>query len=196
MTFIVLEGFSGTGKTTLAVALEERGWLRLPESAHVLPESVPVAGRADTFSDYSLFGTTMGFCSEISRSRRTRNIVSEGYFLGDLSYAKVRYEMRKSEAYPDLLSLCRSMLKDERLKPDLYLRLVADGDTIGRRQAHKGDRERNQDEFFRERYYSAIEEIHATLGESKVERIPTDTDPASTFKQVEAALRRRGLWPQ
>ena len=194
MTFVVLEGFSGTGKTTLAVALEDRGWLRLPESAHVLPESVPVADRADTFSDYSLFGTTMGFCSEISRSRKTRRIVSEGYLLGDLAYAKVRFEMRKSHAYPTLLSLCRSILKDERMKPDVYLRLEADGGTIGQRQARKGDRERNLDGQFRERFYSAIGEIHAELGELEVERITTDTDPEATFEKVESALKGRGLW--
>jgi len=59
MAFIVLEGFSGTGKTSLAMGLERRGWLRLQESAHAVPKDVPVAERADTAADFSLLGATM-----------------------------------------------------------------------------------------------------------------------------------------
>src|SRR5713226_8782971 len=66
MAFIVLEGFSGTGKTSLASGLERQGWLRLQESAHAVPKDVPVADRADTPADFSLLGATMVYSSIIS----------------------------------------------------------------------------------------------------------------------------------
>ena len=87
MTFIVLEGFSGTGKTSLALGLEKRGWVRLQESAHAVPRDVPVADRADTAADFSLLGATMTYSSVVSKLRGTRKIVSEGYLLSDLAYA-------------------------------------------------------------------------------------------------------------
>lgn len=194
MTFVVLEGFSGSGKTTLALELEKRGWVRLPESAHVVPRSVPVADRADTFSDYCLFGATMGFSSAIARSRERGRVVSEGYLLGDLAYAKIRFELKKSDAYPVLLRLCKDMLSDPRMRPDLYVRLEAGGDTIGSRQAWKGERERNVDGYFKERFYPALGEVHTELGESEVERVRTDSDKSATLERVLAALERRGAW--
>jgi thymidylate kinase len=190
LAFVVLEGFSGTGKTSLATAMEKLGWLRLQESAHAVPKDIPVADRADTAADFSLLGATMTYSSVISKLRRTRNIVSEGYLLGDLAYAKIRYELKKSDAYPSMLSMCRRVLKVPELRPDLYILLRATTGTIDIRQKGKEDRERNVTEFFRTRYYTALEEIHRELGEERSEVVETDSDLDVTLKNILALLAR------
>ena len=190
MAFVVLEGFSGTGKTSLAMAMEKLGWLRLQESAHAVPKDIPVADRADTAADFSLLGATMTYSSVISKLRRTRNIVSEGYLLGDLAYAKIRYELKKSDAYPSMLSMCRRVLKVPELRPDLYILLRATTGTIDLRQKGKEDRERNVTEFFRTRYYTALGEIHRELGEARSEVVETDSDLDVTLKNILALLAR------
>jgi len=193
LVFIVLEGFSGTGKTTLAMRLEKLGWLRLAESAHVVPPDVPVADKADTFADYSLLGATMQYSSLISRYRDGRKIVSEGYLLSDLAYARIRYDLGKSEAFPAMLALCKRILSDKRMKPDLYILLKARTQTIRDRQERKGEREKNLGEFFRARYYSALTEIHDRLGEGGVETVYTDSDLDSTLAVILALLHRSHL---
>ena len=184
MKFIVLEGFSGTGKTSLASGLEQQGWLRLQESAHAVPKDVPVADRADTPADFSLLGATMMYSSLISKLRSTRNIVSEGYLLSDLAYAKIRFELKKSEAYPAMLAMCRKVLQEPALRPDLYILLKAGQETIDLRQRNKGERERNITEFFRTRYYSALAEIHEELGEKNSEVVETDSDLDVTLQRI------------
>jgi thymidylate kinase len=191
MAFIVLEGFSGTGKTSLASGLERQGWLRLQESAHAVPKDVPVADRADTPADFSLLGATMGYSSIISKLRRTRNIVSEGYLLSDLAYAKIRFELKKSDAYPAMFTMCRSMLKEPAMRPDLYILLSAGPETIDLRQRKKDERERNMTEIFRTRYYSALAEIHDELGENKTEVVKTDSDLDVTLKRILEILGTR-----
>jgi len=193
MVFVVLEGFSGTGKTTLAKALERKGWLRLEESAHAVPRDVPVADRADTFADYSLVGATMVYSSEISRLRRRRDIISEGYLLSDLTYAKIRYELRKSTAYPAMMALCKRILADPVMRPDLYIVLQATADTIGSRQLHKSKRERNDAEVFRARYYSALAEVHEEIQADNIERVDTDGSARTTLARIMAVLDSRGL---
>ena len=191
MAFIVLEGFSGTGKTSLATGLERRGWLRLQESAHADPREVPVADRADTAADFSLLGATMMYSSLITKFRSTRNIVSEGYLLGDLAYAKIRYELKKSEAYPSMLAMVRRVLEEPAMRPDIYLLLKAGPETIGIRQMSKGERERNVTDFFRTRYYTALDEIHDELGAPAPEVVETDSDPEVTLKVILEILERR-----
>ncbi len=191
LTFIVLEGFSGTGKTSLAMGLEKLGWLRLQESAHAVPKDVPVAERADTTADFSLLGATMTYSSVISKLRQTRRIVSEGYLLSDLTYAKIRYELKKSDAYPDMLVMCRRILQEPALRPDLYILLKAGSDTIDLRQKSKNERERNVTEFFRTRYYTALAEIHEELKETEVEVVETDSDTEVTLQKVLDVLDRR-----
>ncbi len=193
MVFIVLEGFSGTGKTTLARGLERRGWLRLAESAHAVPSEVPVADRADTFADYSLLGATMTYASLIARHREGRNVVSEGYLLSDLAYARIRYDLGKSEAFPAMLALCKTILSDHLMRPDLYILLKARTETISERQTRKNEREQNLDEFFRNRYYSAITEIHERLGEDRLETVYTDSDLDATLAAILSLLRRNQL---
>ena len=193
MTFIVLEGFSGTGKTTLAKTLERRGWLRLPESAHAVSSEIPVGERADTFSDYSLVGATMQYASIIARSRRDRDIVAEGYFLSDLAYALIRYDLRKSAAFPHLLEMVRSVLREGVLQPDLYLLLRAHSATIRRRQEEKNEREKNVSKFFRERYYTAIEYVHGELRQGNLEIVNTDNDAEKTLARIMVKLRRQGI---
>ncbi|MDA4120820.1 MAG: AAA family ATPase [Thaumarchaeota archaeon] len=191
MAFIVLEGFSGTGKTTLAKGLESMGWVRLQESAHAVPRDVPVADRADTSADYSLLGATMVYSSIVSKTREIKNIVSEGYLLSDLAYARIRYDLGKSKAYPSMLALVREILTEPTMRPDLYVLLEAKPDTIDDRQRKKDDRERNVTEFFRTRYYSAIAEIHSELEENIIEKVYTDEDMRVTLDAIIAVLRKR-----
>ena len=193
MTFIVLEGFSGTGKTTLAKTLERRGWLRLAESAHAVSSEIPVGERADTFSDYSLVGATMQYASIIARSRRERDIVAEGYFVSDLAYALIRYDLRKSAAFPHLLEMVRKILRERVLQPDLYLLLRAHSATIRRRQEEKNEREKNVSKFFSERYYSSIEYIHGELGQRNLEIVNTDSDPDRTLARIVVKLKSHGF---
>jgi thymidylate kinase len=190
LAFIVLEGFSGTGKTTLATGLERLGWLRLQESAHAVPKDVPVADRADTAADFSLLGATMVYSSLISQLRGTRNIVSEGYLLSDLAYAKIRYELKKSDAYPSMVSICRRVLQEPLLRPDLYILLRAGTEIIDLRQKNKDERERNVTNFFRTRYYTALAEIHQELGEGKTEVVETDSDLEATLRTILDVLQR------
>ena len=193
MAFVVLEGFSGSGKTSLAMGLERMGWLRLQESAHAVPREVPVADRADTAADFSLLGATMTYSSIISRLRETRNIVSEGYLLADLAYAKIRYELKKSDAYPAMVSMVRRMLDEPAMRPDLYLLLKAGPDTIDLRQKGKDDREKNVTEFFRTRYYTALAEIHAELKEDRIEIVETDSDLEVTLRNILEVLGKYGV---
>ena len=191
MAFVVLEGFSGTGKTSLALELERRGWLRLQESAHAVPRDVPVADRADSADDFTLLGATMMYSSVISTLRNSRDIVSEGYLLGDLAYAKIRYELKKSDAYPDMVPIVRRVLKIPAMRPDLYVLLKAGPETINHRQLGKDERERNMTEFFRTRYYTALAEIHAELGEGNAEEVKTDSHVEATIQSVLEILGSR-----
>jgi thymidylate kinase len=190
LVFIVLEGFSGTGKTSLAMGLEKRGWLRLQESAHALPKEVPVADRADTAADFSLLGATMTYSSIISKLRGTRNIVSEGYLLSDLTYAKIRYEVKKSTAYPSMMAMVKRIFEEPAMRPDLYILLKAGWDTIDRRQMNKDERDRNDTEFFRARYYSALDEIHREMKEDKIEVVETDSDTEVTLGMIQDVVGR------
>jgi len=190
MVFVVLEGFSGTGKTSLAMALERRGWLRLQESAHAVPKDVPVAERADTAADFSLLGATMTYSSIITKLRGTRNIVSEGYFLGDLAYAKIRYELKKSDAYPSMVAMVKRILQEPAMRPDIYVLLKAGQETIDIRQRSKDERERNPTEFFRTRYYTALEEIHDEMKERNIEVVETDSDIDATLQEILRILAR------
>jgi len=191
MAFIVLEGFSGTGKTSLAMGLESRGWLRLQESAHAVPKDVPVAERADTAADFSLLGATMMYSSMITKLRGTRNLVSEGYLLGDLAYAKIRYELKKSDAYPSMVSMVKRILQEPAMRPDLYILLEAGQETIDFRQRSKDERERNPTEFFRTRYYTAIAEIHDEMNEKNIEAVKTDSHVDATLNEILQILARR-----
>jgi len=186
----VLEGFSGTGKTSLAMGLERRGWLRLQESAHAVPKDVPVAERADTAADFSLLGATMTYSSIITKLRGTRNIVSEGYLLGDLAYAKIRYELKKSDAYPSMVAMVKRILQEPAMRPDLYILLKAGEETIDIRQRSKDERERNPTEFFRTRYYTALEEIHGEMKEKNVEVVETDSDIDAALQEIVQILIR------
>jgi len=163
----------------------------LVESAHAVPSEVPVADRANTFADYSLFGATMVYSSLISSFRKTRNLVSEGYLLSDLAYARIRLDLKKSEAYPAMLAMCGEILSHPQMRPDLYVLLKASPDTIADRQSRKGERERIEDAFFRKRYYSALAEVHEALGETNVEAVFSDTHAEDTFARVKSLIGRR-----
>jgi thymidylate kinase len=191
MAFIVLEGFSGTGKTSLAMGLEKYGWLRLQESAHAVPKDVPLAERADTAADFSLLGATMTYCSTISRLRTERNIVSEGYLLGDLAYAKVRFELKSSDAYPTMVTIVRGIFEEPALRPDLHIILKAGPKTIDVRQMSKEERDKNVSEFFRTRYYTALAEIHDEMHVRDVEVLETDSDVAATLQNILRILASR-----
>ncbi len=192
MPFVVLEGFSGAGKTTLAKAMEKDGWLRLEESAHAVPSGTPLADSAGTESDYSLLGATLANSALIREKRRAGKVISEGYVISDLAYAKVRYDLDMSAAFPSMLALARKVLREESLRPDAYILLRP------ARAAPRGNgnwRSARTYELFAERYYGAIQELHERLTESKVETVKTDTDPAVTLREIAARLRKRGVTP-
>ena len=193
MVFVVLEGFSGTGKTTLAKGLEKLGWMRLAESAHVVPKIVPVAERANTSADFSLLGATMVYSSVISQLRGRRRIISEGYLLSDLAYARVRYDLEKSNAFPIMLEAVKAILRETSLRPDLYILLQAKADTIGKRQQRKNAREKIDAELFRTRYYSALAEVHEKLGEDKVEKVYTDSGKKPALQTILKVMKERNV---
>src|SRR2546426_3951703 len=167
--------------------------MRLAESAHAVSSEIPVGERADTFSDYSLVGATMQYASIIAMSRRERDIVAEGYFLSALAYALIRYDLRKSAAFPHLLEMVGKILRERVLRPDLYLLLRAHSATIRRRQEEKNEREKNVSKFFRERYYTAIEYIHGELGQRNLEIVNTDSDTDRTLSRIMAKLKSHGF---
>lgn len=177
----------------MAKRLEAQGWVRLQESAHALPKQVPVAERADTYADYSLLGATMVYASEISRLRERRRLVSEGYLLSDLAYARIRYDLKKSKAFPAMLSICKQIISEPAMRPDLYILLKARTETISSRQMRKNRRDKNLNEFFRKRYYSAIMDLHERLGEDRLETVYTDSDSSATLRTIHALLRKRKL---
>ena len=195
MAYIVLERFTATGKTTLAILLEKSGRLRLQESAHAVPRDIPVADRADTAADFSLLGATLMYSSVITKLRDTMKIVSEGYLLGDLAYAKIRYELKKSDAYPAMMAMVKRVLEEPAMRPDLYLVLKAGPEVIEMRQLSKDERERNVTEFFRNRYYTALAEIHRELGEAQPEPVETDGDPEVTLQEILRILAGRKVIP-
>ena len=162
----------------------------MQESAHAVPRDVPVAERADTAADFSLLGATMVYSSIITKLRGTRNIVSEGYLLGDLAYAKIRYELKKSDAYPSMVAMVRRILQEPAMRPDLYVLLKAGQETIDVRQRSKDDRDRNPTEFFRTRYYTALAEIHEELKEENIEAVETDSDIDATLRDILQILAR------
>jgi thymidylate kinase len=135
----------------------------------------------------------MQYASIIARSRRERDIVAEGYFLSDLAYALIRYDLKKSAAFPHLLEMVREVLRERVLQPDLYLLLRAHPTTIRRRQDEKNEREKNVSKFFRERYYTAIEYIHRELRQENIEIVNTDSDAERTLARIMVKLRRYGI---
>ena len=165
----------------------------MAESAHVVSSQVPLAERGDTFSDYSLVGATMQYCSVIARSRREREIVTEGYLLSDLAYALIRYELKRSSAFPHLVGIVRRILSDRELQPDVYFILRARSSTITRRQEEKSEREKNMSEFFRKRYYTALEYLHRELDQGNFEVVNTDGIVEETLTKVMTKLGTRGL---
>ena len=133
----------------------------------------------------------MMYSSVVSKLRQSRNIVSEGYLLADLAYAKIRYELKKSDAYPDMVPMVKRVLEVPGMRPDLYILLKAEHETIDNRQLDKGERERNMTEFFRTRYYTALAEIHRELGEERTEVVQTDSDLDATLRVIMETLERR-----
>lgn len=47
-------------------------------------------------------------------------MISEGYLLSYLAYAKIRFELKKSTAYPAMLALSRDVFAMTEVRLDLY----------------------------------------------------------------------------
>lgn len=193
MVFIVLEGYSGTGKTSLAKMLERDGWLRITESAHSLPPDIPVADRADTYSDYALLGQVLTSTPRIRRLRSRRRLVAEGYFLSDLAYFKIRQTLGLSSAFPRIYRLVSEIMKDQNLAPDLYILLEADSGEIGRRQERKRARDRNESTYFFEKYYEFIKEFHKALNQPNYTVMESHPRTSQTYRQIRDILSQRQL---
>lgn len=188
MAFIVLEGFSGTGKTTIANLLEKKGWLHLTESAHAVSSDVPLADRADVYSDYSLIGATLRTCGVIAHNRKHRNIVSEGFLVNDLTYSLIRQKRGQSDAASEMFTIVGSVLRRPLLHPDLYVLLIADDKTIMKRQKLKSDRDRLTNRFFRKTFYSTIRDLHELFGHTNVVEVRTDKGPEAAVDEILADL--------
>ncbi len=120
-------------------------------------------------------------------------MIAEGFILSDLAYAKARFELKKSTAYPTMLALCREVLAIPRMRPDLYVLLDAGPETIDDRQVRKNGKDRNATEIFRAMYYKALAEIHQELNETNIERVRTDSEVEKTLDVILAALKMKGV---
>jgi hypothetical protein len=188
-----LEGFSGTGKTALARLFERDGWLRIPESAHLVPEHVPLADRANTLADYALVGAVLSAAYMIAQQRAARDIVAEGYFLSDLAYFKVRQTLGTSTAFTPIRALVHEVLRDSRLIPDLYAVLRISRAELTRRQAHKLPRDQLQNPFFADRYYEFLYELHREFGPPAYVEVASDGGDVATYQALRQMLATRGL---
>ena len=190
LTFVVLEGFSGTGKTTVANALEQIGWLHLTESAHTVSVDIPLADRADIYSDYSLFGATLKTTGIIAHNRDRRNIVSEGFLVNDLTYSLIRQKRGQSDAASEFFSIVGSVLNKPALKPDLFVILMADEKAIMKRQKLKSDRDRLTNRFFRDTFYQTLNDLHALFGHRNTIVIRTDKGKDEAVKEILDSVAR------
>jgi thymidylate kinase len=183
MVFIALEGFSGTGKTTISRNLYNKGWVSIPESAHVVPDSVPLADRGNTYSDYALIGASLMRMYEIASLRKNKYVVADGYIVSDLTYAKIRYEKGLSNAYPALYNFVKSILGDENIVPDLFIVLTAKEKTIKERQRFKEERDKNLSKYFMKRYYRILYGLHKEM-RHKFVNLSTDDDIEVTAEKI------------
>jgi len=193
LTFLVLEGFSGTGKTALARLFERDGWLRIPESAHLVPEHVPLADRANTLADYALVGAVLSAAYRIAQERTARNIVAEGYLLSDLAYFKVRETLGTSTAFIPIRALVHEVLRDARLVPDLYAVLRISPVELHRRQARKAHRDRLQNQYFAEKYYEFLAELHHEFGDPPQVEVSANAGDEATYQALRRILADCGL---
>ena len=194
MAFIVLEGFSGTGKTSLAKMLERDGWVRITESAHSLPADIPLADRADTYSDYALLGQVLTFAPRIKRLRTKSKVVAEGYFLSDLAYFKIRQTLGLSTAFPAIYTFVSNVMEDSALVPDHYILLHAESSEIRRRQARKRARDRNESSYFFEKYYEFIEEFHRALNQQNYTIVASHPNRRETYLEIRRVLMQNKLF--
>ena len=193
MAFVVLEGFSGTGKTTIANMFEKKNWLHITESAHAIANEIPVADRGNVYSDYSLIGATLRTSGIIAGNRRKRNIVSEGYFISDLAYAMIRQKQGLSEAASEFFPIVGHVIKKKKLQPDLYVLLTASDRSILKRQKLKSDRDRLTNKFFRDNFNTIIMDLHQLFGHKNIVIVSTDKGRDATYRQIVDIMQKRRL---
>ncbi len=143
--FIVLEGLPGCGKTTVGVELEKDGWVFLRECATLLGEKgVPIGDRGVTSSDFLIVAEEFKRIREIRDTQRSgKNLVTDGYFTTDLSFAYARYMLKRSKSYPACLNMYLEALAAGTIpRPDLYVWFDIAMDAATERQE-----DRSQDEM-------------------------------------------------
>jgi len=137
---VVLEGLPGSGKTSVARLMISYGWKFYPEVATTLAEKgVPVGDAGTTETDLQIFK------EEIRRLREVRHdlakgidVLLDGYFPTDLSFAYARSQQGKSRCYVDLLEkYLQATRKGLLLKPDLYVYLDINADVSVSRQQER-----------------------------------------------------------
>jgi thymidylate kinase len=122
--FLVLEGLPGSGKTTIGRMLMSQGWTYFPEIATVLgKDKIPIGDRGTTLTDFMIFNEEIRRITEIEKLiSNGKDVVVDGYFPTDLSFAYARYKRRQSTCYPTLLSYyINALAQGSILKPDLYI---------------------------------------------------------------------------
>lgn len=137
---VVLEGLPGSGKTSVGRLMSSYGWKFYPEVATTLAEKgLPVGDAGTTETDLQIFKEEIRRVREIGADlAKGFDVVLDGYFPTDLSFAYSRSQQGKSSCYVSLLEkYLQATRRGLLLKPDLYIYLDINTDVSVSRQQER-----------------------------------------------------------